>query len=707
MHAQRFEVVYILPSRYDDEGYVHRYVWGVLPSNTLFCLRSLTLDAVNKGILGEDVDVNVHVFDDSVHRIDPERIVRNARRRNAKLLVGFVGVQSNQFPRAADLATAFRKHNVSVILGGFHVSGVYALFNEPDPPMQQLLDAGVTLVAGEVEGEGVLDGILRDAWRGSLQPVYRVTETPAITDAVVPAPDSAYLRRFIGHMGTLDTSRGCPFNCSFCTIINVQGRKMRHRSPETMLRSIEEHYKKGIIYYFFTDDNFSRSPAWKELFDGLKQLRQQGKDVQFMMQVDTQAWRLPGFIQRAREAGCFLVFIGMETINEKNLQAASKRQNKAGQYAEMVDAWHRAGILVHVGFIIGFPHDTVESVRADLATLREGIKVDEASFFMLTPLPGSRDHLEMVNKKTPLDADLNNYDSFHETFRHPLIPPGAWYDLYVQAWDDFYSKENVTNVLMRTPAERYWRMFWLALWNRYATLHRTHTMITGVLRRKDRKFRRSIFPIETRLQYTRRRARDWAREAAIFGQLFVDFQEIWLLTRKKEGEHWNVLADLRARWGEAQERMAALPNESSVDIAVAEIRAMLQACAEEIGDLAMSDAVKSRRLQRGLENLAEEARLALLAFDKETIAPEGLDDMRHYIRDGLLARYEELAIRHVARRRRCNRLRRDVMSRLRRGRLPKLRSLTNLPKAIFDEGLLGARFLYAFLHATMHRLRVA
>src|SRR5690606_30990966 len=158
-----------------------------------------------------------------------------------------------------------------------------------------------------------------------------------------------------------------------------------------------------------------------------------------------------------------------------------------------------------------------------------------------------------------------------------------------------------------TPAERYWRMFWLALWNRYATLHRTHTMITGVLRRKDRKFRRSVFPVESHVQYARRRARDWAQEALIFGQLFVDFQEIWLLTRKNEGEHSYVLAYLSARWSEAQERMVALPNDSSVDRAVSEICAMLQVCAEEIGDLALSDILKSRRLRRGLEHLAEEA----------------------------------------------------------------------------------------------------
>ncbi|MBI2432516.1 MAG: radical SAM protein, partial [Candidatus Hydrogenedentes bacterium] len=487
-------VCYVLPSRYDDEGYVQRYWRNVLPSNTLACLKSLTCALAGTEELGRDVDLTVEIYDDSVQRVPIERIVRRARKSGAQLLVGLVGVQSNQFPRAADIALAFREHDVPVMIGGFHVSGVLALFGEPSPELQRMLEHGVTLVRGEAEAPGALAGILRDALDGALRPLYNITELPDLSHAAVPQQDEEYLKRFVWkNMGTIDTSRGCPFNCSFCTIINVQGRTMRFRSAEAILKSIEENHAHGVNVYFFTDDNFARSAIWETLFDGMIALRAQGIVLRFMMQVDTQAWRIPHFIEKAQAAGCYLVFIGMETLNPKNIAAAGKRQNKVGQYAAMVEAWHQADILVEVGYIIGFPHDTVESVRRDITMLQHEIKVDEAAFFMLTPLPGSRDHFNMVQQGTPLDADLNNYDSFHETFRHARIPAGQWYGLYREAWETFYSKDNIVNMMLRVPPALYWRTLWLCIWNRYATLFGTHPMVTGFLRLKDRKGRRPTF----------------------------------------------------------------------------------------------------------------------------------------------------------------------------------------------------------------------
>jgi radical SAM superfamily enzyme YgiQ (UPF0313 family) len=235
MKSTQFKIVYVLPSRYDDEGYVHRYWRGVMPSNTLCCLKSLTCDLADAGELGGDVGVSVEIYDDSVQRVPVRRIVRRSRRRGERLLVGLVGVQTNQFPRAADLALQFRAAGVPVMIGGFHVSGVLALSDGPSPELQHLLDHGVTLVRGEVEGPGVLAGILRDALNilrdalnGAMKPVYDIAHAPDITEAAVPQPDEEYLSRFVfKDTGTIDTSRGCPFDCSFCTIINVQGRKMR------------------------------------------------------------------------------------------------------------------------------------------------------------------------------------------------------------------------------------------------------------------------------------------------------------------------------------------------------------------------------------------------------------------------------------------------------------------------------------------------
>ncbi len=729
---RKVHVAYVLPSRYDDEGYVNRYVIGLLPSNTLTCLQSLTVDAARTGALGPDIDVSVSVYDDAYCKTPFRSLARQCARENATLIIGLVGVQSNQFPRACDLVAEFRHTGARIMMGGFHISGVMALFNEPDDGMKQLMSDGVTLVAGEVEAPGVLAGILRDVIEGTAKPMYRITETPDLTHAAVPAPDPAYLKKFVGRMGTMDTSRGCPFNCSFCTIINVQGRKMRCRSAKTILDSIEAHYELGFMNYFFTDDNFARSPIWKELFDGLKDMRSRGRLVEFMMQVDTQAWRIPGFIQGAVEAGCFLVYIGIETVNEENLKAADKRQNKVHQYAEMVDAWRSVGILVHGGVIIGFPHDTLESMRKGLAIFRDEIKVDEASYFMLTPLPGSRDHFEMVQRHVPLDADLNNYDSFHETFRHAHLKPGEWRGLYLEGWNGFYNKENLTNVLMRTHKDRYWRMIWVSFFNRYTTLRGVHMMISGFIRLKDRNSRRPIFPKENVAAYYWRRTKDLANEVAIMGKIFVEFQEMWLLTRPDGDPLRRTLGAVRETWGKARIRIHAAAEDPTPAEAIAEIRGALRAISGAFGALTPNNEDATGKshphphkshsshkshprptavtggatLRAQLEAMVREIAVYEGHLAKETPTDDTVLAAEVRVRE-ILTAYENLAFADVARRRRCNRIHQELWERLKRGHIFAPRLALALPRALYDEVRLGYAFLRAFIHATTNRLRVA
>ncbi len=135
--------------------------------------------------------------------------------------------------------------------------------------------------------------------------------------------------------GTVETSRGCPFTCSFCTIINVQGRTMRERSPESIATLVRDNYRQhGIDFYFFTDDNFARKKYWRETFEGLIRLRkEEGIKVTFMMQVDL-ARKPKDFVRLAAEAGCSQVFIGMESVNPQNLKAESKGQNKVEDYQD-------------------------------------------------------------------------------------------------------------------------------------------------------------------------------------------------------------------------------------------------------------------------------------------------------------------------------------------------------------------------------------
>ena len=546
--CQRLTVVLVRPTRYDDDGYVVRHWLGTLPSNTLSCLNGLTQDAVASGALGT-LDVRVLAFDECVDRIDPRRLGRKLRRAGTKVLVALAGVQTNQFPRAQDLARQFKAEGFDVMIGGFHVSGSVAMAHAIPPECQEMLDEGITIVLGEVEDRWA--GLLQDAAMGRLQPLYDyLKDLPDLRTKPLPQVSARLQRKFaVRGYGTIDAGRGCPFNCSFCTIINVQGHAMRSRGAEHIMDHIRSHYrngrKKGIWHYFFTDDNFARNPYWEPIFDGLIALRErEGVAIDFMMQVDTAASRIPHFVEKASRAGCVQVFIGMESLREDNLQAAAKRQNRVHTYRDSIAQWYEAGIACHVGFIIGFPFDTYDRIMEDVRTLRDEMLVDQASFFMLTPLPGSRDHRVAVDAGTPMDADYNNFDSFRATMPHPRMSKDEWTAAYRDAWTNFYTPDHMRRSLLRQNPHTYWGMFKCFLWYRASMVEGTHPMVTGFFRLKDRRSRRPGFPIESRWQFFRRRARETGRITMGYAKLLLEMQEIWLATRIRH-EEYGFVGDLR------------------------------------------------------------------------------------------------------------------------------------------------------------------
>jgi len=692
MSKQRLHVVYIRPSTYDDDGYVLRFWRGVLPSNTLACLESLTRSVAESGALGPDTEVTVDSYDDTVQRIPIGRIARISRRPNTQVVVGFVGVQTNQFERATDLALQFRREGVQVMIGGFHVSGMLALFGTPTRDLQRLLDQGVSLVKGEAEAPGALEAILRDALNGEMKPIYDITDFPDLTNAPVPRVlEKLQNRFFTKNMATIDTSRGCPFNCSFCTIINVQGRKMRYRSAECVLRAIEENYARGVKVYFFTDDNFSRNPVWEKILDGLIVLRERGLEIIFMMQVDTMAHRIPGFVEKAGKAGCYLVFVGMESVNEKNLEAVGKRQNHVSEYSKMVDLWHENGVQVHVGYIIGLPDDTRASVRRDMDLLRNQVKVDFASMFMLVPLPGSKDHWQMVQDHVPMDADYNNFDGLHETFAHPRMAPGEWRAAYQDAMDILYSKENIVNVLLRAPEGARSHLFWTFIWYRYCTLEGIHPMATGLFRFKDRTSRRSIFPRESVFRYTWRRLKDSVHGFRRYAQLFFDFQEIWMLTRKPNDPRWATLADLRAKWADVQQHLAECDLRGRYDDAASELKTMLASAAERMRQLSRARTTVGFAARRRLRKKAREVENYLRNFDLQLPGWRSVVQAERYVADRVVAGYEELAIQYVAKRRQFNAYRKELGERFRSGRILAL-DVGRIPYAFLLEIVFAFRF---------------
>ena len=149
--AQEFDFVMIKPSHYDDNGYPIVWWRTILPSNSLAALNGLARDCAARQVLGPDVRINLVTIDECNQHVVPARIIRDLKRRNARALIGLVGVQSNQFHHALDLAREFRAAGLAVVIGGFHVSGCLSMLKEIPPEIQAALDIGCSLFAGECE----------------------------------------------------------------------------------------------------------------------------------------------------------------------------------------------------------------------------------------------------------------------------------------------------------------------------------------------------------------------------------------------------------------------------------------------------------------------------------------------------------------------------------------------------------------------------
>src|SRR5262249_9300419 len=263
---RRFQLVLIKPSHYDDDGYVIQWVRAYVPSNTLAVLYSLGRDSAQRAVLGSDTDIDITVIDEIHTRVKIGELLARFLHHGGFGLVALVGVQSNQFPRAVDIARPFRAAGVPVMIGGFHVSGCLAMLPEIPADLKRALDMGVSLFAGELEGR--TDRILQDAASGTLQPIYNyLKDLPSLESEPTPILPVEHLRKTFQALASFDAGRGCPFQCSFCTIINVQGRKSRRRSADDVERTIREHYAQGIRHFFITDDNLARNKDWDAIFD--------------------------------------------------------------------------------------------------------------------------------------------------------------------------------------------------------------------------------------------------------------------------------------------------------------------------------------------------------------------------------------------------------------------------------------------------------
>jgi radical SAM superfamily enzyme YgiQ (UPF0313 family) len=299
--------------------------------------------------------------------------------------------------RAYELASAYRARGTPVVMGGIHVSMV---------PKEALRYADAVVV-GEVEG--VWQKVLSDFEHGNLGGIYSGQAVDLGRDHVRPRHDLLHPEY---RWAVVQTSRGCPFNCHFCSVSRYLGSRYRQRMPEDVLDEIETLPGKNL---FFLDDNLvghteESMQRAKDLFTGMAQ-RQLGK--RWWMQTSINLADNEELIRLAAQAGCMFVFIGFEAIDQEVLRGMKKSVNlKVGveNYRAVVDRFHRHGIGVLGGFVIGNDFESRDYYRR-LADFIVSAGIDTVQLTLLTPLPGTalmeqlRDEGRLIYTDFPGDWD--------------------------------------------------------------------------------------------------------------------------------------------------------------------------------------------------------------------------------------------------------------------------------------------------------------
>ena len=323
--------------------------------------------------------------------------------------VGLVGVQSNQFPRALDLGRQFRAAGLPVVIGGFHVSGCLSMLPDLPPDLQEALDLGITLFAGE--GEGRMDELLRDIDTGTLKPIYNyLKDLPGMEAAALPVLPRWTVTRVAGHYASFDAGRGCPFQCSFCTIINVQGRKSRHRTADDVEAIVRANAAQGhhaLLRHrrqFRAQQQLGADPRSPDRAARARDGSRSGCSCQ----VDTLCHRIPGFIEKCARAGCTA---RVHRAGEHQPRIADGRprsgRTRSGNIARCCRPGSAPRCMTYAGYILGFPTDTPESIARDIEIIKRELPIDLLEFFFLTPLPGSEDHQKLHRARR---ADGSGYE---------------------------------------------------------------------------------------------------------------------------------------------------------------------------------------------------------------------------------------------------------------------------------------------------------
>jgi radical SAM superfamily enzyme YgiQ (UPF0313 family) len=353
-------------------------------------------------------------------------------------LVGLTSFTSTA-PRAYEIAAVYRARGIPVIMGGIHASML------PDEALEYV----DTVVQGEAEG--IWPEVIRDFEQGTLKRRYI-----SPTGEVIRQPKP---RRDLFHPGyvcaAIQTTRGCPMNCSFCSVSAFNGRQYRFRPIDDVLDELQEIPQKFV---FFIDDNItghndtSRERA-KELFRGI--LKRGIKKI-WLSQASIHFADDPELLRLAYRSGCRMIFLGIESETAVQLEEANKRLNLSrgvSSYEKVFRTIQRHGIGVIAGLIFGWDSDTVESIR-NRAVFARRCGADSFQTSVLTPLPGTSlfEKIRMEGRLlySRFPADWQRYDFFEPTIRHPRFSAEELDDEIERAKQNIYRPRVILHKNLKT-----------------------------------------------------------------------------------------------------------------------------------------------------------------------------------------------------------------------------------------------------------------
>jgi radical SAM superfamily enzyme YgiQ (UPF0313 family) len=418
------------------------------------------LGSVLLATIMRDKGYDVRVYIEDIEDIDMGEVL------SADLVA--VSAITSTSPQSYKLADTARAAGAVVVIGGTHTSFLpeeglqhadFVVRGEGELAFQELVDA-------VQRGEG-LARIQNLSYRGADGRLHHNPERPKIPDLDInPIPDYRLIEGWKpGGVISVATSRGCPFSCTFCSVPGMYGHAFRTHSIGRVLEELALH--RGNAYTFFADDIFTANK--KRVKELLRGMIQRDLTPEWGAQVRTETVDDPELLQLMRDANCFNVYVGFESINPRTLKLFQKKQDLA-KIERAIERFHAHGIRIHGMFVVGSDEDDVETIDATAEfALRHDI--DSVQFMILTPIPGSPDWdaLYARGDKYVISRNWSFYDGHHVVHQPRRMSPYELQMAAIDAMSRFYSwrgiaqkalKRDVYYTMIRYWGKRMMREWW-------------------------------------------------------------------------------------------------------------------------------------------------------------------------------------------------------------------------------------------------------